>query len=300
MAKTPENKLAGWLALFAIVLAITACTANKTSANEGAGSKPSPKGTTIQGALVSDGHQRTYHLYLPGSLDSHKPAPIVLVFHGAHYSSPEPTINAAAETAGFIVVYADTIGGHLVVNGEDVSNEWNAGICCGQSVPVGIDDVGFVNRLLDDLFRAYRIDPSRVYAMGLRNGGGMALRLGCELASRVAAIGAVAGPFMPAQCHPSRPVALAQALGTDDVIVGTDEVAATMERWRQLDRCSGPVTSDRNGYVTRIASAGCTGGVEVTTYLIQNSGNGNPWPIRSYFNVATVMWDFFNKHPKNP
>jgi len=157
----------------------------------------------VHGALASDGHQRTYHLYLPGSLDSHKPAPIVLVFHGAHYSNPEPTINQAAETGRFIAVYPDTIGGHLVVNGEDVSNEWNAGICCGQSVPVGIDDVGFVNRLLDDLSRSYRIDPSRVYAMGLRNGGGMSLRLGCELSNRIAAIGAVAGPFMPAQCHPS-------------------------------------------------------------------------------------------------
>jgi polyhydroxybutyrate depolymerase len=253
----------------------------------------------VQGALVSDGHQRTYHLYLPGSLDSHNPAPIVLVFHGAHYANPEPTINQAAETGQFIVVYPDTIGGHLLVNGEDVSNEWNAGICCGQSVPAGIDDVGFVNRLLDDLVRSYRIDPSRVYAMGLRNGGGMSLRLGCELSNRIAAIGAVAGPFIPAQCHPSQPVALVQALGTNDNAVGADEVTATMERWSRLEGCSsGPITSVLNGYVTRLSSPGCPGGVEVLTYLVKDSGGGYPWPIRPYFNVATVMWEFFNRHSR--
>jgi len=58
------------------------------------------------------------------------------------------------------------------------------------------DDVAFLNQMLDQLALKYSVDTHRIYATGLSDGGFMALRAGCSMADRVAAIAAV-GAAMP-------------------------------------------------------------------------------------------------------
>ena len=41
----------------------------------------------------------------------------------------------------------------------------------GYALTAKVDDVGFVRRLLDELQATYRIDPDRIYATGISNGG---------------------------------------------------------------------------------------------------------------------------------
>src|SRR5579863_1561868 len=53
------------------------------------------------------------------------------------------------------------------------------------------DDVAFLNQVLDQVALKYSVDTRRVYATGLSDGGFMALRAGCNMADRVAAIAAV-------------------------------------------------------------------------------------------------------------
>ena len=67
----------------------------------------------------------------------------------------------------------------------------------------------------------YNIDPGRIYANGLSNGGGMSYLLGCALSDRITAIGGVAGAyaFPLEECHPSRPVPMIAFHGTADPIV---------------------------------------------------------------------------------
>ena len=50
-------------------------------------------------------------------------------------------------------------------------------------------DVRFISELIDTLEAAYNIDPARIYANGLSNGGGMAFVLSCTLSDRIAAVG---------------------------------------------------------------------------------------------------------------
>src|SRR5437762_44127 len=87
-------------------------------------------------------------------------------------------MDAVADTAGFIVAYPDAI-----------NNKWD--IIFSHSP---IDDVGFINALVDTLMARYHIDTTRVYATGMSMGGFMTYRVGCELAERFAAIASVAGP----------------------------------------------------------------------------------------------------------
>jgi len=73
--------------------------------------------------------------------------------------------------------------------------------------PEPADDVAFLNQMLDQLALKYSVDTRRIYATGLSDGGFMALRVGCNMADRVAAIAAV-GAAMPKTmiCLPARPV----------------------------------------------------------------------------------------------
>ena len=53
------------------------------------------------------------------------------------------------------------------------------------------EDVRFISDLIDHLQAKYNIDPSRIYANGLSNGGGMSFVLSCTLSDRIAAVGMV-------------------------------------------------------------------------------------------------------------
>ena len=62
--------------------------------------------------------------------------------------------------------------------------------------PEPADDVAFLNQMLDALALKYSVDTRRIYATGLEDGGFMALRVGCSMSDRVAAIAAV-GAALP-------------------------------------------------------------------------------------------------------
>lgn len=43
-----------------------------------------------------------------------------------------------------------------------------------------MDDVGYLRALIDKIEQDYSIDPKRIYATGILNGGMMSYRLACE------------------------------------------------------------------------------------------------------------------------
>src|SRR3989449_5747558 len=81
-------------------------------------------------------------------------------------------------------------------------------------------DVRFISALIDTLEAAYNIDPTRIYANGVSNGGGMAFVLSCTLSDRIAAVGMVAAAqSLPwSWCTDRRPVPMIAFHGTADPI----------------------------------------------------------------------------------
>src|SRR4029077_11358983 len=108
----------------------------------------------------------------------------VLAFHGGGSNAEQMVhfcgMNEKADQADFIVVYPNG-SGRL-----DRALTWNGGNCCGYAMLNNVDDVSFVRALLSDLERVVAIDPKRVYATGISNGGIMAYRLASELSDRIA------------------------------------------------------------------------------------------------------------------
>jgi polyhydroxybutyrate depolymerase len=190
------------------------------------------------------GNMREYDVQVPLSYDGTVGVPLVLDFHG--YTSDKDQqqsisgMQQLSESAGFVVVWP---------NGFGTLRSWNAGdFCCGQAQSQGLDDVGLARAIVADVSAKACIDPRRVYATGLSNGGAFSHRLACEAADLFAATAPVAYPidFTPFdQCQPSRPIPVLHQHGRGDMVVPYDgsgfqpSTPASFAYWAQVNGCSG-------------------------------------------------------------
>ncbi|MEW5848949.1 MAG: prolyl oligopeptidase family serine peptidase [Myxococcota bacterium] len=271
------------------------------------GCGPQDTATEFTIRINHDGEERTARVRLPDGLDGEKPVGVVLNFHGylsnADQQASHTGLPDAAAKRGLVSVHPD---GHR--------NSWNAGpTCCGDAKDSGTDDVGFVDKLLDEVGKRVTVDPKRVFALGLSNGGFFSYRLACERADRFAAIVSVAGVNGMKDCNPSRPVPLLHFHGTDDQIVKYeggqyDFVGAeqSVSDWAERLNCQGdPSESLRQGEVHCDARSTCDGSSEAVLCTID--GGGHTWPgadevpllghVTRDVDATEMALDFFEKHP---
>jgi len=266
------------------------------------------------GKIESSGLERTYLLYVPASYDPSAPAPLIISLHGfVEWPAHQMQIsgwNDLADEYGFIVVYP---------SGTKFPRRWQAGSRIGDSTDPMLDVI-FISDLIDELEANYNIDPARIYANGLSNGGGMSYLLGCALSERIAAIGGVAGAYaVPLQdCQPSRPVPMIAFHGTADPIVPYQggvsgdnqfdfpDLPQWMTARADLNGCDvTPLALSASGEASGIRYYGCAQGADVVFYTI--AGGGHSWPggdplpkwivgtTSQDINATRVMWEFFRQ-----
>jgi polyhydroxybutyrate depolymerase len=252
---------------------------------------------------------REVRVHIPATYDPTRATPVVLNLHGlASDGNDQARIShmiATSDTNGFIAVHP---------NGTGSTRGWNGGDCCNPAASSGIDDTAWFRTLLDQLEATLCVDRARVYALGLSNGAFMAHRLGCELADRIAAIGAVSGVIGIDTCTPSRPVPVFDVHGTSDFVIpyggggvnNNESVATTINRWATNNGCSTTTTTVYDhGDATCVRRNGCTSGADVELCTID--GGGHQWPggeSLGAFNgkksddlIATdAAWAFFFTH----
>ncbi|HTL88034.1 MAG TPA: PHB depolymerase family esterase, partial [Leptolyngbya sp.] len=107
---------------------------------------------------------RTFVTHLPRDRQPTQPVPLVLVFHGYGSQGKDleksSGIDQIADRENFIVVYPDGL-----------NKRWNVS---------GTEDVAFTNSIIQQFQQRYKIDPRRIYAAGVSNGGFLVQRLACE------------------------------------------------------------------------------------------------------------------------
>ncbi len=83
------------------------------------------------------------------------------------------------------------------------------------------DDVGFAAAVVQSLIADGRVDPHRIYVMGMSNGAMMSYRLALEMRPAPAAIAAVSGTMaLHSDCAaPTHPASVLIIHGTDDPVV---------------------------------------------------------------------------------
>jgi polyhydroxybutyrate depolymerase len=267
------------------------------------------------GSITSSGITREYVLYVPPAHDAAKPAPLVISMHGAGlWPSAQRDIsrwNTVADEHGFIVVYPLGLG---------VIPAWQM-----NSGPGGKRDARFLSDLIDTLSASHNIDPARIYADGLSNGGGMAFVASCLLPERIAAVGMVGAALLqPFEwCPSTRPVPVMMFHGTNDTAApyhgGTSWVArqpfagvpAFADSWSRRNGCAAKPTESRVAAdVTRRSYTGCSGNADVVLYTIHDGGHTWPdgGPLPEWFvgtttrsiNASRELWNFYREHPLRP
>lgn len=232
--------------------------------------------------------ERPYMHRVPSTYDPATPIPLVVLLHGYGASGSVQaaylTLLAAVPTENFALAYPD---GTLDSSGRRF---WNATDACCDFERRGLDDVGYIDAVIDDMRAQYNIDPRRVFLIGHSNGGFMAHRYACERADRIAGFVSLAGAAWsdPMRCAPSRPVAMLQVHGTADSVIrypggggvisgagSYPSARASTEQWATHNGCGAlaatPETLDLESTVagaeTRVdRAAGCTaGGAELWT-----------------------------------
>lgn len=272
----------------------------------------------FSGSLNIGGRTRTYQLQLPpGYYERSEAIPLVIALHGTGGSGAQfeydYRFTEKANSAGFAVVYPDGVRS----DGPLGIRTWNAGTCCDYATEQQIDDVGFTGSLLDRLLAGYRIDPRRVYATGMSNGGMMAYRLACELPHRIAAIAAVSCSMMVNDdCTPIRSVPVLHIHSVQDVKIpyygGTGiggyyfpPVDSVLNGWALRNACTSmPRVVVDNGRYRLTEWSFCRDNAIIQCYLTQDGGHAWPGGLKSrphadqpstalYAN--DVIWDFFTR-----
>jgi len=85
-----------------------------------------------------------------------------------------------------------------------------------------VDDVGFVEAVIDDVSEEHDVDERRIFAFGHSNGGMMSYRPARELADRVAAVAVVSGTLALETCVPEEPTSVLHVHGTVDGTIPID------------------------------------------------------------------------------
>ena len=240
-----------------------------------------------------DGQMRSYTLHVPPGYDGRTRVPLVLDFHGVgesgmshRSSSPYP---AALDADGVVMAFPDGLSG-------PAGTAWNVGPCCVAEV----DDVAFARALVAQVQTNACIDASRIYAVGVLTGGGMAHYLACHAADLFAAVAPAAFDLLQenlGDCAPARPITVVSFRGTDNNRVPYEGgrsalvpgmpitflgAEATFEAWSSLDGCVGSASPrDADGCS---AYSGCADGTEVILCTKEGGAEepGDPaiaWPV---------------------
>lgn len=161
------------------------------------------------GSLISGGRTRTFL-----SWQAPAGAPLVIALHGRLGTGA-----GQAKLSGLVPIARRE--GFTLVLPQGVDRSWHDARDVGPAAKQGVDDLAFLSALIDD-FVARGADPSRVFVLGMSNGGFMSLSLACHLADKLAGVASVTGGLstkLQADCPMSRPVPLALFLGSEDPLV---------------------------------------------------------------------------------
>lgn len=301
--------------LIALAIAGTPALYGCSSRGPGAG-----RGQAGNIHLTSGGRDRTYSVHVPSNLDTGRPAPLVIAYHGHGSNGPGQEdlshMSRTADDNGFIIAYPDGVNG-----------SWNDGRASQASS--GVDDIGFTRDLIKKVSSEHRIDPARIYATGMSNGGMFCYRLALEMPetfSAIAPVSALMSEEIARRPGPSRPVSVMMTAGESDRLMpyrggrvglfrGTVLSAdATMDYWVKADGCTMQeppemLTDNDPADGTRTRKEAAGGGAEGSEVLLYTvEGGGHAWPgglqyarlVRTSrdWDASQAIWDFFSRHTR--
>lgn len=277
---------------------------------------------------------RSYLVHVPPSYDGKTEVPLVILLHGGGLSgwtiSKRSDMNNKSDEEGFIAVYPNGTEGllvsflHRLIYKEPRGLSWNMGVVFNRPYLLRIDDVGFIDSIIEMMQYDYEINSSRIYLGGFSQGAILSYYAGSILSDKIAAIGPLAGTigvkggFFPKTIpEPENPLSVIIFHGLKDKAVPYDDPASgwkaisvneSVDFWVEHNDCNRtPIITEFGNITVRTYSNG-TNGSEVVLYTVNNGEHwwfGGSWDGDQYYDpyqeisATDIMWDFFEQHPKN-
>ena len=251
---------------------------------------------TISGVKGQMGNDRQYKVHVPPSYSPATPMGVVFCLHGLGQNAVMFCLDAGvawdkkADAEGFILV---------MPNGYQ--NSWNGGTCCGAAAMAGLEDVSLMRAIFAEVAAHLNVDPHRVYATGLSNGGYLSYRLACEASDLFVAIAPTAGAVGIASiqgavdgglavlstssdltsCTPKHPVSVLDIHGTSDPIIAYDVQAPSLAIFDGADGCAAStapaLVPTSGGDTTCVTYGGCPMCPQVEVTGCSVKGGGHCW-----------------------
>lgn len=260
-------------------------------------------------SIESGGRERDFVLRLPRGYEKRSDWPLVVALHGRGSTGVEVEGYSELSTLPAVVAYPDGVADPA---DADFRKAW-------QGAPYeveGVDDVDFVEDLLDELQTTRCVDTRRTYVTGKSNGGGLAALLTCRLPDRFAGAALVASALYPGtqeDCADASPVPTLVIHGVADATIpfagderrGLPDVRTWLAARAERDGCEARPRQGRIGRdVLTSRWRHCDDGSELRLLAVE--GGGHVWPgARVYSGGGHVTrtisahqqaWAFFTKH----
>lgn len=256
-------------------------------------------------SILVDGRWRTFVIHIPASINTVN-RPLFLGFHAGGASQStfgyQFRFNDKADAENFIAIFPEG------VEASPGNRFWNAGTCCGD---LTVDDVGFVDALLDTLINRYPVDTTRIYFVGASNGGMMCYRLALELNRPVAAIASVGGncvvPGSPLWNIPILHISSFLDMhvpffgGQSNGALSYPNQDSILQSWSGLYSCTSGKTilHDDSSDYQHFTYSGCNCNSKIEVYITYDGGHTwpAPWnPQSNSINATDTVWDFLSQY----
>ena len=259
--------------------------------------------------------ERYYLIYVPANIDQSSEIPLLFSLHGYGSSAIRnieyTNFRSIANTHGFITIFPQ--GAPFTSQLGSSSSHWNSG---GWTSGSNVDDVDFIDIIIDQSFTKYNIDQSRIYSTGMSNGGFMSYHLACSLSSKIAAIASVTGSMTFEtydECNPSHPTPVLQIHGSMDstvpysgnVTLGMKSIPDSMDYWATYNSCDAePIIAitdffDEGYSIQYDYYENCLNNVSVE--LVLHSSMRHTWPNADSLSLpaSQSIWNFLSQYDLN-
>ena len=151
------------------------------------------------GEVAVDGQTRAYRVCAPEPAEEQ--LPVVMYLHDQDESASGACRTTGwhelGAEAGFVTVYLQGCDGADGACDGSWRHRWNDEAVDQESA---VDDVAYVRAVLARVAAEHKVDPTRIYAVGLGQGANMASLLACRAADMFAAVAPVNGAAKFADC----------------------------------------------------------------------------------------------------
>lgn len=259
------------------------------------------------------GLTRSYRVYVSPNYSSSNPASLIIALHGwgDNMTDFSNTLNFStiADTANIICIYPQAAIDIFV------GSAWNASAGLLGYYPNGfVDDVGFLNAVIDTALVNYSIDHNNLYMCGFSLGGFMTQKMALLSNTRIAAFASISGTIGngTTNFNPDRKIPIAHFHGVADSVVtyynnpyGLD-ADSLINFWVANNTCSSnpevynyPDLANDGITIERFKYSGSTSQSDVWFYKMHGANHYVLSSPQNDISQAVEVWLFFRRYSRS-